>query len=83
MQRCKQKQRYYRIEHTDHKSKSGQPERPYSTSGTLFLLFVQQISQNIARTFEISSISLVPSMHESAIPEDNRLLHQIWSDKNN
>ena len=32
---------------------------PYSTSGTLFLLFVQQTCQNIARRFEISTISLV------------------------
>ena len=52
----KNKQRNYRIEHSDHKSKLGQPVRPYSTSGTLFLLFVQQTCQNIAR---ISSISLV------------------------
>ena len=34
---CKQKQRYYRIEHTSHRSKSVQPVRPYSTFGTLFL----------------------------------------------
>ena len=33
----------------------GQP-RPYSTSGTLYLLFVQQICQNIATTAEISRI---------------------------
>ena len=52
----KNKQRYYRIEHAGHKSKSGQPVRMYSTSGTLFLLFVQQTCQNIAK---ISSISLV------------------------
>ena len=52
----KNKQKNYRIEHAGHKSKLGQPVRPYSTSGTLFLLFVQQTCQNIAR---ISSISLV------------------------
>ena len=48
---CKQKlkQRYYRIEHAGRKSKSGQPVRPYSTSGTLFPLFVQQTCQKIAR----------------------------------
>ena len=34
---------------SDHKSKSSQPVRPYSTSDTLFLLFVQQTCQNIAR----------------------------------
>ena len=51
----KQKQRYYRIDHAGHKFKSGQPVRLYSTSGTLFLLFVQQTCQNIAR---ISSILL-------------------------
>ena len=52
----KNKQRYYGIEHyADQKSQSGQPVRPYSTSGTLFLLFVQQTCQNIAR---ISSILL-------------------------
>ena len=34
----KNNQRYYRIEHANHKSKSGRPVRPYSTSGTLFLL---------------------------------------------
>ena len=51
----KNKQRYYRIEHAGHKSKSGQPVRWYSTSGTLFLLFVQQKCQNIAG---ISNISL-------------------------
>ena len=53
----KNKQRYYRIEHAGHKSKSGQPIRLYSTSGTLFLLFVQQTCQNNAR---IRSISPVP-----------------------
>ena len=42
-------QRYYRIEHAGHKSKSGLPVRLYSTSGTVFLLFVQQTCQNIAR----------------------------------
>ena len=37
---CKQnKQRYYRIEHACHKSKFSWPVRPYSTSGTLFVLF--------------------------------------------
>ena len=51
----KNQQRYYIIEHAGHKSKSGQV-RLYSTSGTLFLLFVQQTCQNVAR---ISSISLV------------------------
>ena len=53
---CKQKQTKILIEHADHKSKSGRPVRPYSTSSTLFLLFVQQKCQNIAR---ICSISLV------------------------
>ena len=52
----KTKQRYYRKEHAGHKSKSGRPVKPFSISGTLFLLFVQQTYQNIAR---ISSISLV------------------------
>ena len=33
------------------------------SSSTLFLLFVQQTCQNIARTIEISSISLVHLMH--------------------
>ena len=47
---------YNRIEHAGQKSKSGWPVRQYSTSGTLFLLFVEQTCQNIAR---ISSISLV------------------------
>ena len=41
-----------------HYSKSGRPVRPYSTSGTLCLLFVQQTCQNIARPIGISSISL-------------------------
>ena len=62
------------------KSKSGQPVRPYSISGTLFILFVQKTHQNIAR---ISSISLVHCMHGWAIQQDNRMVHQIWSDKNN
>ena len=35
------------MEHAGHKSKSGQPVRPYSTSSKLFLLFVQQTCQNI------------------------------------
>ena len=46
-------------EHAGHKSKSGGPVRPYFTSGTLFLLFLQQTCQNITRTIEISCISLV------------------------
>ena len=50
------------------------PVRPYSTSSTLFLLFVQQTCQNIAR---ISSMSIL------AIPQDNRMVRVIWSDKNN
>ena len=58
---CKQKQKTkilqnYRKEHAGHKLNSGQPVRLYSTSSTLFLLFVQQACQNIAR---ICSISLV------------------------
>ena len=76
----KNKQRYYRIEHAGHKSKSGQPVMLYSTSGTLFLLFFQQACQSITR---ISSISLVHWIHEWAIPQDNRIVQQIWSDKNN
>ena len=52
----KNKQRYYRIEHAGHKSKSGRPVKLYSTSSTLFFLFILQKIQNIAR---ISSISLV------------------------
>ena len=43
----KNNQRYYGIEHGGHQSKSGQPVRPYSTSGTLFLLFVQQTCQTL------------------------------------
>ena len=43
MQRCnKNNQGFYKMEHTDHKSKSGRPVRLYPTSGTLFLMFVQQ-----------------------------------------
>ena len=42
---------YYRIAHAVHKSKSGRPVRPYSTSGTLFLFFVQQTCENIATLF--------------------------------
>ena len=76
----KTKQRYNRIEHAGHKSKSGKPERPHSTSGTLVLLFFQQACQNIAR---ISSILLVHRMHGCAIPQDNRIVQQIRSDKNN
>ena len=72
------KQRYYRREHAGHKSKLGQAVRPYSTCGTLFLLFVQQTCQHIAR---MSSISLVHSLHGWAIPQHNRMVHQIWSDK--
>ena len=54
---CKQnKQRYYRIEHAGHKSKFSWPVRPYSTSGTLFVLFFQQKCQNNAR---INNISLL------------------------
>ena len=85
-QKCKQKQQIkecYRIEHAGHKAKSGQPVRQYSTSGTLFLFFVPQTCQNIARTIEISSISLVHWMHGWAIQQNNRMVHQIWSDKNN
>ena len=33
--------------------------KTYSTSGTLFLLFVHQTCQNIARMIKISSISVV------------------------
>ena len=76
----KNKQRYYRIKHAGHKSKSGQPVRLYSISGTLLLLFFQQTCQNIAI---ISSISLVHLMHEWGIPQDNRIVQQIWRDKNN
>ena len=76
----KNKWRYYRIEHAGHKSKSGRPVRPYSTSGTLLLLFVKQTCHNIAR---ISSTSLVHWMHGWAIPQDNRMVHEIWSDKTN
>ena len=43
----------------------------YSTSGTLFLLFVQQTCQNIARTIKICSISLVHQMNGWAIPQDH------------
>ena len=56
--------------------------RPCFTSGTLFLLFVQQTCQNIPWMIEISSISLV-YLHGLAVPLDNRMVHQIWSDKNN
>ena len=59
MHRCKQKQLNYGIEHTGHKSKSGQPVRSYSTYGTLFLLFVEQTCQNIATMIEKRSISIV------------------------
>ena len=76
----KNKQRYYRIEHACNKSKSGQPVRPYSTSGTLFLFFVKQTCQKNAR---IRSISLVHRMYGWAIPQDNRIVYQIWNDKNN
>ena len=48
----KNKQRYYRIEHACNKSKSGQPVRPYSTSGTLFLLFVKQTCQKKCKNKE-------------------------------
>ena len=65
------KERYYRIEHAGHKSKSGQPVRPYSTSGTLIDLFFQQTCQNIAR---INSISLVHWMHGWTIPAVNRMV---------
>ena len=51
--------------------------RLYSTSGTIFLFFVQQTCQNIARTIEISSISL--DRHGWAVPQDNRMVHLIWS----
>ena len=47
---------YNGIEYAGDKPKSGWLVRQYSTSRTLFLLFVQQTCQNIAR---ISSISLV------------------------
>ena len=57
--------------------------RPYSTSGTLYILLVQQTCQNIARTIEIISILLVHWMRGWAIPQDNRMVHQMWSDKNN
>ena len=50
---CTKQQRFYRIEHAGNNSISGQP---YSTSGTLLLLFVQQTCQNIAG---INSIFLV------------------------
>ena len=53
-------------------TKSGQSVRPYSTSVTLFLLFVQQTCHNIAR---ISSMSLVHGVHGWAIPQDNRMVY--------
>ena len=54
---CKQKQKEILENRTcSPQSQSGEPVRPSSTSGTFFLLFVQQTCQNIAR---ISSISLV------------------------
>ena len=52
---------------------------PYSTSSALILLLILQTCQNIARMIEISSISLVHRMHGWAY----RMVHQIWSDKNN
>ena len=42
----KNNQTYNRIEHAGHKSKSRQQVKPYFTSCTLFLLFVQQTCQN-------------------------------------
>ena len=53
--------------------------RPNSTSCTLFILFVQQTCQNIARMIEITSISLVYRMHGWAVPQNIRMVHQIWS----
>ena len=63
--RRKQKQRYYGIEHAGYKSESGWRVRPYSTSSTLFLLFVQQKCQNTARISTVFTCSL---MHGWAIP---------------
>ena len=36
------KNKDHRLENAGHKSEPGQPVKPCSTSGTLFLLFVQQ-----------------------------------------
>ena len=47
--------RYYRIEHSGHKTKSAIKSLFHLNSGALLLLFVQQACQNIAR---ISSICL-------------------------
>ena len=75
----KNNQRYCGKEHAGHKSKSGQPVRPYSTCSTLFLLFVQQTYQNLTR---ICSFSLVHRIHGWAVPQDNRMVYQMWSNKN-
>ena len=58
----------------------GWPVMLFSTFGTLFLLFVQQKCQNIAKK---CSISLILRMQGWAIPQINRMVHQIRSDKNN
>ena len=51
---CKQiNQRYYRIEHAGHKSKSDWPVRPYSTSGTLFLLFVKGAVSDFVKSLSL------------------------------
>ena len=42
------KQRYYRIERAGHKSKSGRPVRPYSTSSTFSFV----CSTNMSKTLQ-------------------------------
>ena len=78
----KNNQRYYRIEHADHKSKSGRPARLYSTSNTLLLLLVEQTCQKIARTPDISSISFVHRMDGWAIPQVKKMVHQKQLENN-
>ena len=46
----------------------------------IIFLFVQQKCQKIVR---ISTISFVHWKHGWAIPQDDRMVHQIWGDKNN
>ena len=82
MHRCKQKQPKILQDRT-----CWQQVQIRSASKALFhflyiiSLFVQQTCQNIARIMEISSMSLVHRMHGWAIPQDNRILLQIWSYK--
>ena len=76
MHRCKQKQPKILQNRTCWPQVQIRPaSKAYSTSSTLFLSFVQQTCQNIARITEIIStgISLV---HGWAIKQDNRILQQ-------